>query len=253
MCLITGESDFTELDGYTRIVGGQDALENFAIYQASIHKHNENQQWHTCGGSIIHEEWVLTAGLCTYGVNAKEVYIVVGSTRLKSGDDRYKIKKIITHENYAKEYLRNDIGLMKVDGKIKMKKNVKIIKLRKQPVPVGTTCALTGWGYTNDKGTMPNKFQILFFRIITKKDCNKQLKRSNSEPIDDKQLCVRGPHKKVACRGDSGGPMVVSDGKKGVVQVGVVSWGTIPCAKNQPDVFASVSGYYDWIEINMKD
>ncbi|CAF4947013.1 unnamed protein product [Pieris macdunnoughi] len=250
---LLGESDFTDIDGDTRIVGGQDAPEDFAIYQVSIRKHNKNQEWHSCGGSIIHEEWVLTAGHCTYGVNAKEVSIVVGSNLLIFGGDSYKIKKIITHENYAKKDLRNDIALMKVDGKIKMKKNVRAIKLMKESVAAGTICALTGWGEINDKRTVPNKLQIMFYRSISNKECNKRLKGFSFAPIDDKQLCVRGPDKKGACRGDSGGPLVARDAKKNIVQVGVVSWGTIPCAKDYPDVFASVSGYYDWIEKNMKD
>ncbi|XP_047518156.1 chymotrypsin-2-like [Pieris napi] len=197
---LLGESDFTDFDGDTRIIGGQDAKEGLATYQVSIRMHNKKQQWHMCGGSIIHEEWILTAGHCTYGVHAQEVFIVVGSTQLSSGGDRYIIKKIITHEKYAKKDLRNDIALMKVYGKIKMKRNVRAIKLRKQPVAAGTTLALTGWGHINNQGNVPNKLQILFFRSINNKECNKRLKGFNFAPIDDKQLCVRGPDNKGACR-----------------------------------------------------
>ncbi|XP_047518241.1 chymotrypsin-1-like isoform X2 [Pieris napi] len=248
-----GESDFTDFDGDTRIIGGQDAREGFAIYQVSIRKQYKNKEFHWCGGSIIHEEWVLTAGYCTYGIGAKELPIVVGSTQLKSGGDRYNITKIIIHEEYSQERLKNNIALMKVDGKIKMKNNVMPIKLRKEPVAARTICALTGWGYIDNQGTMPNKLQILFFKSISNKNCNEQLKRSNFAPIDDKQLCVRGPDKKGACLGDSGGPLVAFDSNYGVVQVGIVSWGTFPCAQNYPEVFSSVSSYYDWIEKNMKD
>ncbi|XP_045489546.1 chymotrypsin-1-like [Pieris rapae] len=245
-----GESD--TFGGDTRIVGGRDAPENVAVYQVSIRRHNSNQEWHSCGGSIIHEEWVLTAAHCTYGTDAKTLSIVVGSTQLRSGGDRYKIKKIINHENYAKKDFRNDIALIKIDGKIKMKKNVGPIKLKKEPVAAGTSCALTGWGKIDNRGTVPNQLQVLVFRSISNKDCNKQLKGSNFLPIDQKQLCVRAPSNKGACNGDSGGPLVASDGKNGLVQVGVVSWG-IPCARNYPDVFASISGYYDWITNHMKD
>ncbi|XP_045530191.1 chymotrypsin-1-like [Pieris brassicae] len=249
---LLGESDVTEFGGDTRIVGGQDAPENFAVYQVSMRRQHKNKEHHWCGGSIIHEEWVLTASHCTYGVNPKELSIVVGSTQLQSGGDRYKIKKIINHEKYQKKDLRNDIALIRIDGKIKMKQNVQAIKLSKEPVPAGIACALTGWGNTDNNGTVPNKLQVLVFVSISNKQCNKRLRGAKFLPIDDKQFCVRAPDKKGGCNGDSGGPLVASDEKKGLVQVGVVSWG-VPCAKNYPDVFASVSGYYDWIETNMKD
>jgi len=50
------------------------------------------------------------------------------------------------------------------------------------------------------------------------------------------------------CMGDSGGPLQckANDGKW--YQVGITSWG-IPCAlRSLPDVFTSVSAYYDWIQ-----
>ncbi|CAH4034236.1 unnamed protein product [Pieris brassicae] len=166
---------------------------------------------------------------------------MVGSNRLLSGGTRYQIKKMITHENYAKKDLRNDIALIQIDGKIAMTGNVKTIKLKKEAVAVGP----------NNRRRVPNNLQYLDFTTISNKECNNKLSRSSFSPIDDKQLCVKRPETKGACNGDSGGPLVVADENKEFVQIGVVSWG-IPCGRNYPDVFASVSGYYDWIEKNMK-
>ncbi|XP_022124349.2 chymotrypsin-2-like [Pieris rapae] len=248
---LLGESD--AFGGDTRIIGGHDTPNDIANYQVSIRRPYHNEEFHWCGGSIIHEEWVLTAAHCTYGIDANQLPIVVGATDLKSGGDRYKIKKIIVHEKYSEEDLTNNVALMKVDGKIKMKKNVRVIELWKEPVAVGTTCALTGWGFIDNHGTMPKKLQILLLRSISNKDCNEQLKRAKLTPIDDKQLCMRGQNKKGACVGDAGGPLVASDGNKGLVQVGVMSTGKFPCAQGHPEVFSSVSSYYDWIMKNMKN
>ena len=51
-----------------------------------------------------------------------------------------------------------------------------------------------------------------------------------------------------ALQGDSGGPMVVRQGKQWV-QAGVVSWGDTACTVPlKPGVYTRVSNYQSWIE-----
>lgn len=44
-------------------------------------------------------------------------------------------------------------------------------------------------------------------------------------------------------QGDSGGPLVYND-----EVIGIVSYGVSGCARNEPDVYARVSHFYDWIK-----
>ncbi|XP_045488884.1 chymotrypsin-2-like [Pieris rapae] len=253
---LLGEVGVSEgIDGDTRIVGGKDATPGIAKYLVSIRARNRNQEWHHCGGSILNEEYVLTAAHCLYKKRADELSIVAGSHKLNEGGERYKIKKLVIHEKYSKPTIKNDIGVVQIEGKLKYNDKVQPIELLKEMAPVGKKCLLTGWGYVNfNRKTVPNNLQMLEFKTISNDDCTKQFKRSRYRifvPVDAGQLCVKRPKNSGACKGDSGGPLVIQDEKNKTVQIGVVSWG-IPCTAEFPDVFASVHGFYNWIQGKIK-
>ncbi|XP_047525683.1 chymotrypsin-2-like [Pieris napi] len=144
---IFGEVDVSEaIDGDSRIIGGQDATPGMAKYQVSIRGHRDNYEWNTCGGSIINRQYVLTAAHCIVRKQPYEMCIVVGSHQIKSGGQRYEIKKLVHHENFSKSTVKNDIGVVQVEGNIQFNNKVQPIFLYKQAVPIGRICLLTGWG-----------------------------------------------------------------------------------------------------------
>ncbi|CAF4836816.1 unnamed protein product [Pieris macdunnoughi] len=252
---IFGEVDVSEaIDGDSRIIGGQDATPGMAKYQVSIRVQKGNQDLHNCGGSIINQQYVLTAAHCIVGWRPNVMSIVVGSHQIKSGGQRYKIKKLMPHEQFSKVTAKNDVGVIQVEGSIQYNNNVQPIGLSNRQVPVGTTCLLTGWGLVNkEKNIVPNNLQMLFFRTISNSDCTRQLSRTNNKPfmpIDNGQICAGHPDHQGTCQGDSGGPLVIKEGNN-FVQIGIVSWG-IPCGHKYPDVYASVPGNYNWIQSKIK-
>lgn len=93
------------------------------------------------------------------------------SEPLKSGGQRYKVKEVIQHEQYNKPPFANDIGLVRINGKIEFNDKVQPIKYSKKFVEggksenpllflfvniilnifnnsqsVGTKLSTTGWG-----------------------------------------------------------------------------------------------------------
>lgn len=71
---------------------------------------------------------------------------MVGTNDLQTGGQRYKVKELITHEQYNQPEFANDIGLVRIDGRIEFNENVQPIKYSDKFVEDGTRLITTGWG-----------------------------------------------------------------------------------------------------------
>ncbi|CAH4035082.1 chymotrypsin-1-like [Pieris brassicae] len=226
----------------SRIVGGTDASESLAPYQVSLRR-TDRLDYHFCAGSIISENWILTAAHCKEGKEADQITAVVGTNKLSSGGDHYEINKIIIHENFEAEVLHNDIALCQIKGEFNFNDRVQPIRLGSRSyIRPGSRCILTGWGFTDNHFTVPDTLQVLTVTVLSNRRCTEKLAPTRYSTIIQKnQMCTLNRESEGACNGDSGGPLV-RNGK----QVGIVSWG-IACARGFPDVFVYVPAYYNWI------
>ncbi|KAF5272708.1 hypothetical protein FQA39_LY07735 [Lamprigera yunnana] len=227
-----------------KIVGGTDAEEGAYPYQASLRRKGR----HFCGGSVIGDQWILTAAHCVFKQDPSLATVVVGTNLLDKGGDSYEIKEYIPHKNYDPETIINDIALIYLKKTLNQYNLVKVVPLAENDTPADNELILTGWGLTglsflNIIKTTPNKLQMIKLKSISNEKCAKEHPTSE---IRASNICTFTKIGQGACYGDSGGPLV-ADGK----QVGVVSWGK-PCAKGKPDVFTRTYSYLDWIAEHMK-
>ncbi|NXH11243.1 CTRC protein, partial [Bucco capensis] len=86
----------------TRVVGGEDAVAHSWPWQISLQYDNSGTWRHTCGGTLIASNWVLTAAHC---ISSSLTYrVVLGKQDLSVADEpgslAVGVDKIIVHEKW---------------------------------------------------------------------------------------------------------------------------------------------------------
>ncbi|XP_078511796.1 trypsin-like [Lissotriton helveticus] len=226
------------VDDDDKIVGGYTCPQNSVPYQASL-----NSGYHFCGGSVINNEWVVSAAHCY----KSRIQVRLGEHNIElieGGELFINSAKVIKHPKYNSRTIDNDIMLIKLDSPATFSARVQAIPLPTSCAPAGTDCLISGWGNTLSSGSnYPDLLQCVNAPILTDKQC----RDAYPGEITDNMICVgylEGG--KDSCQGDSGGPVVCN----GELQ-GVVSWGYGCAQRNYPGVYAKVCNYNQWIEETM--
>ncbi|XP_051158292.1 trypsin-like [Leptopilina boulardi] len=242
-----------------RIVGGSEASKGQFPHQVSL-------QWgmppliknkHFCGGSIINELWILTAGHCILAVPSYGQFTIkAGKHSLSSTEtteQSIQALKSIVHEKYKGGVNPYDIALIKLKKPLTLNKAVNIIKLPKQGSEHTGKVILSGWGSTStiNNAIMPDTLQTVKLPLVDLRTCKSAIESlTGPSPLHETNVCT-GPLTggTSACSGDSGGPLIsnITPGSSEVI--GVVSWGIIPCGSvGAPSVYTKVASYVDWIK-----
>ncbi|XP_055980050.1 anionic trypsin [Sorex fumeus] len=221
-----------------KIVGGYTCEENSVPYQVSL-----NSGYHFCGGSLINDQWVVSAAHCY----KSRIQVRLGEHNIKvqEGNEQFiNSVKVIRHPRFSSWTLDNDIMLIKLSSPAVLNSRVAAISLPSSCAPAGTQCLISGWGNTLSNGVNnPELLQCLDAPLLSQEQCE----ASYPGQITDNMVCagfLEGG--KDSCQGDSGGPVVCN----GELQ-GVVSWGYGCAQKNKPGVYTRVCNFVDWIEQTM--
>ncbi|KAM3873277.1 trypsin-1-like [Diretmus argenteus] len=232
--LLIGAAFATEED---KIVGGYECAPYSQPHQVSL-----NIGYHFCGGSLVNENWVVSAGHCYK--SRVEVRMGEHNIRVTEGHEQFvDSSRVIRHPKYSPFTLSNDFMLIKLSKPATLNAYVQPVALPTSCAPDGTMCKVTGWGNTMSSTADRNKLQCLDIPILSYEDCN------NAYPgeITNSMFCagyLEGG--KDSCQGDSGGPVVCND-----VLQGVVSWGYGCAEKNHPGVYAKVCMVTEWLQDTM--
>lgn len=111
---------------------------------------------HTCGATIIGEEWILTAAHCIYSPNPADFSVQYGTNEIsRDGESIVNVKQIFVHQGYDENnYLIHDIAVLQLSKPIKFNENVKAVGLPEYLdfTEGGANAQIIGWGY-NDVST----------------------------------------------------------------------------------------------------
>merc|ERR1719312_1005618 len=236
------------------IVGGEEAADGEFPWQVSLRQIGMIGATHFCGGTVLNENWVVTAAHCCAGQIPLLMHVVAGGIKLNNAEgeeERRDIEKIIGHPEYSSKLLTNDICLLKLKKPLVMTEFIKPIALPEsmEEYDAGTKAIVTGWG-TMSEGALilPNVLHKVTVPIISDAECGDDYSM-NGIDIAPSMVCAGLPKGgKDSCQGDSGGPFIHAEQK---TLVGVVSWG-IGCGREgYPGVYTQVSHFIDWIEETM--
>ncbi|XP_067286737.1 chymotrypsin-like protease CTRL-1 [Pseudorasbora parva] len=237
---------------FTRIVGGTDAPAGKWPWQVSIHYDGE----HICGGTLIHNQWVVTAAHCILSTNISRWTLYLGrknqSTRPSNTNEvKVSIQSIIIHPEYNDSLSNNDISLMKLSQPVNYSSYIRPICLASKGSVFhdATTCWASGWGNIGKNLSLPapQSLQQVEIPVVGSSQCSCQYKSVSGIIITPQMICAGRPGKGI-CQGDSGGPLQCKQGSVWV-QSGITSFGTsLGCAiEGFPEVFSRVSEFNTWV------
>ncbi|XP_043824033.1 chymotrypsin-like elastase family member 1 [Dromiciops gliroides] len=238
-------------DTNVRVVGGSTAQRNSWPSQISLQYSSQGSWYHTCGGTLITQKWVMTAAHCVdSNLNFR---VVVGDHNLyqNEGTEQYvSISKIVKHEkwnpnNVAAGY---DIALLRLSQSVTLNNYVKLGTLPPtgQILPNNNPCYITGWGKTKTNGQLAETLQQASLPVVSYETCSSSSYWGST--VKNTMVCAGGDGVKSGCQGDSGGPLHCLVNGRYVVH-GVTSFvSSLGCnVAKKPTVFTRVSNYISWI------
>ncbi|XP_034627936.1 plasma kallikrein [Trachemys scripta elegans] len=232
-----------------RVVGGTDSFPGEWPWQVSLQVKLSTQR-HLCGGSIISNQWILTAAHCIDNLENPNIWrVYAGILKLSEINEDtpvFKVQEIIIHPQYVIAETGYDIALMKLDKPMNFTNLQSPICLpsKEETNTIYTNCQVIGWGYTKEQDQVQDILQKATIPLISNEECQT---RYQQDRITDKMLCAGYREGgKDACKGDSGGPLSCKHEEIWYV-VGITSWGEGCARPEQPGVFTKVAEYADWI------
>ncbi|NXO02670.1 DDN1 protein, partial [Rhinopomastus cyanomelas] len=241
--LLTSVFSLLPWAGAGRIIGGREAEPHSRPYMAYV-QISHRLGTACCGGFLIRSDAVLSAAHCVAGKENVKINVTLGAHNIKRKEQSQQVFRIkdgnwVRHPNYSRVTRENDIMLLKLEPKAKLTKEVAVVPLAslKTPEKPGTTCSVSGWGWTSLKKRRTNVLMEVDLTVQSYSVCEHVFKKFKEKSM----ICVGdNSGRKSTYKGDSGGPLVCSGKAHGIVSYGRKK-------RLFPKVFTRISYFYSWV------
>ena len=249
-----------------RVYGGSNAVPGEYPWNVLI----EFERGKFCGGSIINQDWVLTAGHCLLKnfytkcdnkveacrlINPTDVITIIAGmhNREEDSDETWQRRtavELMVHPYFTSQsrFIDYDVGLIRVKTPFVYNKMVNRVCLPTEGINnlvANQYLFVSGWGKTNSTITS-DILQKITVPYVSRDVCNGDI--SYKGEITETMFCAGYPDGKIdACQGDSGGPLVFLGSNGTFVQGGIVSWGRDCAREHFYGVYTNLAYFYDWI------
>lgn len=182
--------------GGGRIVGGVAIDITAAPYQASL----QYDGAHFCGGSIISNSWILTAGHCTEWIPLQSFTVRVGSTDRDSGGEVLRVEKIVNHPHFDAYMLDYDFALLKLEKEIVFGPTISPIPLisENEELAENLPALISGWGDTLKRNESSQFLRAVVINMVEFSVCEDIYRDYGG--VSDRMLCAAGKSKD-SCQG----------------------------------------------------
>lgn len=239
-----------------KIVGGRNSIVGAYPWQVMFWT---DMRKSFCGGSLLNDQWVLTASHCLKrdDLDIDDIEVKLGKYDIEEVEPQQVVTKIADvyyHPNFDAVTFDNDIALVLLANRVSFTDYIQPVCLgdsasierdffTTQDVRLGT---VTGWGQLTESGNaLPRFMQEVRLPIIDHDTC----KRSTTYKVTDNMFCAGYKQDIVgdACQGDSGGPFVVQQNESWYL-IGIVSWGVGCGRRDHYGYYTKVTNYHSWIK-----
>jgi len=239
--VLTVQSAPGKLNG--RVVGGEDAAKAQFPHQVSL----RNAGSHSCGGSILTRNFILTAAHCVSDEDENHVITPVAADRFTiragsndrfSGGVLHQVAEVIIHEGYGN--FLNDVALLRLESPLIFSSSIQPIDLPSVDTPADVDVIISGWGRIKHQGDVPRYLKYNTLQSISLDRCDELIGWGVQS-----ELCLIHEADNGACNGDSGGPAIYNN-----QVVGVAGFVWSACGTSYPDGYARVHFHNEWIRNN---
>ncbi len=202
-----------------------------------------------CGATWIGGVWVVTAAHCVTDTLAEALVVNVGGHDLRTDQENViAVTDILVHDRYDPTTINNDIALLRLEREPLGVTPIAIAPsdLLDAAISAAAPAYMLGRGQQEPVApgddAPPTPIEYVLFEVavplVSNQVCTRAIQQvlgtGTPSPVTDAMVCAGRPEGNVGtCFGDSGGPMILFDGKTPYLG-GITSWG-IGCG--QPGLY----------------